>query len=149
MRELCTPSSQRIQFSAHFDELVRVYSRWMYGDECGNRLINLLQRESSEILKVLPCQSGKTQYHTILIIHTLYAQTHIGSHSSRLSWHLIHELWDGTWDSLETFALLNGNARPFFFFQKNTRGMTPRITPNEQRSLPMPTEDNSKALGNA
>lgn len=118
MRELCIPSSQRIQFSAHFDELVRVYTWWMYGDECGNRLINLLQRESSEILKVLPRQSGKTQYHTVLIIHTLYAQTHIGSHSSRLSWHLIHELWDGTWDSLETFALLNGNARPFFFSKR-------------------------------
>lgn len=116
MRELCILSSWRIQFSAPFDELVRVYAWWMDGDERANRI-----NESSAKGKRRDPESftmsvrEDTHYHTVLIIHTLYAQTHLGSHSRKLSWQVIYKLWDGTWDPLEAFDLLNGNASPFFF----------------------------------
>lgn len=117
MRELYILFSRRIQFTAHFDELVRVYAWWMYGDECGNRI-----NKSSAKGKLRDPESftmsvrEDTQYHTVLVIHTLYAQTHTGSHSSRLSWQVIYKLWDGTWDSLESSALLNRNASCLVFF---------------------------------
>lgn len=67
MREFCILSSCRTQFMAHFDKLVE----FMHGEcmemnvETG--LINLLQRESSEILKALSCQGGKSHNITLYL----------------------------------------------------------------------------------
>lgn len=67
MRELRILSSWRIQFSAHFDELVRVYAWWMYGDECGNRI-----NKSSAKGKLRDPESFTTSVRKDTISHCTY-----------------------------------------------------------------------------
>lgn len=65
----------------------------MHGDEHGNRI-----NKSSAQGKLRDPESftmsvrEDTQYHTVFVIHTLYAQTHAGSCISRPSWQVIYKL---------------------------------------------------------
>lgn len=72
MRELCILSSWRIKFSALFDELVRVYAWWMYEDERGNRINKSSAKgKLGDPGSFTTSVRQDTQYHTVLIIHTL------------------------------------------------------------------------------
>lgn len=72
MRELCILSSWRIKFSALFDELVRVYAWWMYEDERGKRINKSSAKgKLGDPGSFTTSVRQDTQYHTVLIIHTL------------------------------------------------------------------------------
>lgn len=154
MRDLCILSSRKVQFSACFDELVRVYAWWRYGDEFGNWINKSaakgkLRHPESFTVSV----REEAQYHAVHIIYTLFAQTHIGSCSKffleleisnsvgfagrhYMSSEMPPEvLWGPLfpWTEMQV---------PFFF----CKGI---LETWEKGSLQMSTGDHSKALGNA